>query len=88
MSDRLLIFKAYVYVCVFLLQIRIMIDFAYKKSLYKLITFRTNKLPQNYYTTEHMLSISRVFRNTDIWKGASINAPNDTHKGMHQIKSD
>lgn len=50
-----------------------------KKSLYKLITSRTNKLPQNYYTTEHTLSISRVFRNTDIMKGASINA---------QIKSD
>lgn len=68
--------------------------FAYKKvctnSLLskKLITFRTNKLLQNYYTTEQTLSISRVFRNTDKLKGASINAHNGTLKGMYQIKSD
>lgn len=87
MSDRLLIFKACVCVC-FPIAHRDYDRFAYKKSLYKLITFRTNKLPQNYYTTEHTLSISWVFRNTDILKGASINAHNGTHKGIHQIKSD
>lgn len=57
MSDRLLIFKAYVYVCVFLLQIRIMIDLPTKKVC-------TNSLLSeqiNYHRIITQLNICWVF---------------------------